>query len=79
MLPMEGDQWEGVPDHWMVYFAVEDADAACAKVTELGGNVQVPPFDLPVGRIAVVSDTAGTHFSVTQLSPERAAAAAAGE
>ena len=56
-----------------------DVDAACAKVTDLGGNVQVPPFDLPVGRIAVVSDTAGTHFNLIALSPERAAAAAAGE
>lgn len=78
MMPMEGEMWDGIPDHWMVYFAVDDTDAACAKVTELGGGVQVPPFDIPVGRIAVVSDTAGTHFSIIALGPERAAAAAAG-
>ena len=27
----------GVPPHWLVYFGVEDIDAALAKVAELGG------------------------------------------
>jgi len=57
-------QMPGVPNHWHVYFAVADADAAAAKVTELGGAVVVPPFDTPVGRIAVVSDPQGAVFSI---------------
>ena len=34
-----------VPPHWSVTFAMDDADASAAKVTELGGEVLVPPFD----------------------------------
>ena len=35
---------------WGVDFWVEDADAASAAVTELGGTVLVPAFPTPVGR-----------------------------
>lgn len=71
MMAMIGDEWPPeLPNHWMVYFAVEDTDAACATVAELGGEVPVPPFDTPAGRIAVVNDTAGAHFSLITLSPE---------
>ena len=34
---------EGVPAHWSVYFGVDDADAALAKVVELGGSIVRPP------------------------------------
>ena len=63
-------QMPGVPNHWHVYFAVADADAAAAKVTELGGSILVAPFDMPVGRMAVVSDPQGTVFSIIQLAPQ---------
>lgn len=70
MMPMVGDMWPAeIPNHWMVYFAVADTDAACERVRELGGSVPVPPFDTPAGRIAVVNDTAGTHFSLIALAP----------
>jgi predicted enzyme related to lactoylglutathione lyase len=64
IMPMVGPQWQGVPPHWMTYFAVEDVDASAAKVKELGGNVCVPPTDIPVGRFAVVSDPTGATFSL---------------
>jgi hypothetical protein len=54
---------EGVPNHWHVYFAVDDADAAAARVTEGGGGIVVAPFDTPVGRIAVATDPQGAMFS----------------
>ncbi len=57
-------QMPGVPSHWHVYFGTEDADATAAKAAELGGSVIVPPFDTPVGRIAVLSDPQGAMFSV---------------
>ena len=60
----------GVPNHWQVYFAIADADAAAAKVGELGGAVMVEPFDIPVGRIAVVSDPQGAVFSIIQLAAQ---------
>jgi len=63
----------GIPNHWHVYFDVTDADAAAAKVAELGGQVLVEPFDTPVGRIAVFMDPQGANFSVLQPSGEPAA------
>jgi uncharacterized protein len=59
-------QMSGVPNHWHVYFAVDDADATTAKITELGGTVLVPPFDTPVGRMAVAQDPQGAVFSILQ-------------
>jgi predicted enzyme related to lactoylglutathione lyase len=61
-------QMPGVPNHWHVYFAVADADASAAKVTELGGSVMVPPFDTPIGKMAVVTDPQGAVFSLFQAS-----------
>lgn len=53
---------DGIPSHWAIYFAVDDADAAVARVTELGGGVLQPPEDTPYGRLAVVADPAGAAF-----------------
>ena len=61
-------QMEGVPNHWHEYFAVTDADASAAKITELGGSVMVPPFDTPIGKMAVVTDPQGAVFSLFQPS-----------
>jgi predicted enzyme related to lactoylglutathione lyase len=63
-------QAPGVPNHWHVYFGTDDADAAAAKAAELGGSVVVPPFDTPVGRIAVLSDPQGAVFSVIKTAPQ---------
>jgi predicted enzyme related to lactoylglutathione lyase len=60
----------GVPSHWVVYFVVEDTDAAVAKATELGGGTAMAPEDTPYGRLAVVTDTTGTAFSL--MGPNRA-------
>lgn len=63
------DSWPTeIPTHWMVYFAVDDCDATAARAAELGGAVNVDPFDLPMGRTAVLSDPAGAHFSVIRLA-----------
>jgi predicted enzyme related to lactoylglutathione lyase len=45
---------------WNTYVAVDDANAACAKVSIAGGTIIYPPFDAaPAGRMAVVADRAG--------------------
>ena len=55
----------GVPNHWHVYFAVDDADATATKAAEGGGQVMLEPFDIPsVGRCAVLTDPQGAVFSV---------------
>ncbi|HEV7205191.1 MAG TPA: VOC family protein [Jatrophihabitans sp.] len=55
-----------VPPHWRVYFAVDDADATVARVTELGGAVLRPPMDMPYGRHADVADRQGAMFSIVK-------------
>jgi predicted enzyme related to lactoylglutathione lyase len=63
---MEGDQWPAdLPDHWVVYFAVDDCDASVAKATELGGTVTMPPTSIPsVGRFAIVNGPHGEVLAV---------------
>jgi predicted enzyme related to lactoylglutathione lyase len=68
MLP----QAPGVPNHWHVYFGTDDADAAAATAAGQGGTVVVPPFDTPVGRIAVLGDPQGAVFSVLKSAPDPA-------
>ena len=69
LMPMIGDVWPAdLPNHWMVYFAVEDTDSSAARCTELGGQVCVPPTDIPVGRFAVLNDPDGAAFSLITLA-----------
>lgn len=57
----------GVPPNWAVYIAVDNADATAAKITNAGGAVVMPPFDvMDLGRMAVVSDPAGAVFCLWQ-------------
>jgi uncharacterized protein len=66
---------EGIPAHWQVYFAVEDTDAAVEQAKAGGGGVMVEPFDVPVGRIAILTDPHGASFAVIALSEEARAKA----
>ncbi len=52
-----------MPQVWSVYVSVADADATASDITQAGGSVLQPPFELPDGgRIAVVADPAGAVF-----------------
>jgi predicted enzyme related to lactoylglutathione lyase len=55
---------DGVPAHWSVYWEVDDADAAVAKVKALGGSVLLDSVDTPYGRLATVADPAGAQFKL---------------
>lgn len=58
---------QGVPPHWMIYVAVENADASAQRAGELGGTILAPAFDvMDVGRMAVVRDPTGAVFSLWQ-------------
>jgi predicted enzyme related to lactoylglutathione lyase len=57
-----------VPPHWLIYFAVEDCDAAVVRATELGGSAVVPATDIPPGRFAVLADPHGAVFAVIRMS-----------
>lgn len=55
-----GPQWEGVPEHWMAYLAVDDVDARAKKGTAAGAKLMRPIFDIPsVGRIAILTEPGG--------------------
>ncbi|MEV0372143.1 VOC family protein [Streptomyces sp. NPDC050636] len=57
----------GQPTAWTVSFAVRDADALAAAVTEAGGKLLVEPRDVfDVGRFAVAADAEGAVFSLWQ-------------
>lgn len=67
MMIMTSPEWDGIPPHWMVYFGTADYDATVAKIEAAGGKVAYGPMDVPgVGRIGVVQDDQGCHFSIHQ-------------
>jgi len=56
-----------MPPFWMVYFTVNDCDAAAAAITAAGGRVHKEPADIPgTGRFAVVTDPQGAVFGLLQ-------------
>jgi hypothetical protein len=58
--------WEGIPPHWMGYFAIDNTDAAIERAVAAGGKLHVPAFDMQYGRMAVLADPAGATFSIVQ-------------
>lgn len=67
MVAMPAELPEGTEAQWVVYFAVEDADAVVARAEELGGRVVVAATDIPPGRYAVLADPHGAAFAVIAL------------
>jgi predicted enzyme related to lactoylglutathione lyase len=57
--------WGQVPSHWLVYFAVEDCDAAEKKARSLGAQSVFPPSEFPgIGRLAILKDPQGAAFAL---------------
>jgi uncharacterized protein len=57
----------GIAARWMLYFAVDPRtgiDAAVDRVLDLGGWVDIEPYDSELGRIARVADPAGASFAL---------------
>ena len=57
-----------VPSYWMVYFAVDDVDRACARAGELGGSTLVPAMTVQGMRFAVLEDPLGAVFALLRTS-----------
>ncbi|RZV45867.1 MAG: VOC family protein [Acidimicrobiales bacterium] len=58
---------EGIPNHWSVYFQVDDADATAERAAFLGGSAMGPATEIPtVGRIVVLQDPTGATFVAIQ-------------
>ena len=58
--PLTSPQFDGVPEGWMGYIAVDDVDARVTKATAAGATLMRPIFDVPgVGRIAILREPGG--------------------
>ena len=58
---------------------VASADEAAAAVAAAGGRVVTEPFDIPVGRVAVVADPFGNALVLLDLSKGRYVTDATGD
>lgn len=59
-----------MPPFWMIYFGVDDIDAAVGTITDTGGSVHRPPADIPgTGRFAIFADPQGAAFGLLQPLP----------
>lgn len=55
--------------YWMVYFAVDDCDKTAEKAKKLGGEIKMPPTDIPnIGRFAVLNDPQKAYFSIIKMA-----------
>lgn len=54
---------------WIGYLYTPDVDATVAAIVAEGGAVKMPATDLPVGRIALVTDPQGVSFYVMTPVP----------
>jgi predicted enzyme related to lactoylglutathione lyase len=54
-----------------VDFLVESVDRAVPAFVEAGGTVRVAPFDIDVGRVAVVADPFGNPLTLLDLTKGR--------
>jgi predicted enzyme related to lactoylglutathione lyase len=68
MADITGRVPDEVPNHWMNYFAVEDADAAVEQIKSSGGEVGFGPIDIPPGRFAIATDPLGAAFAVIKMN-----------
>jgi hypothetical protein len=52
------------PPHWLVYFGIDDIEAAARQIGESGGTVIVPRMEVPGGEIVVAQDPQGAVFGL---------------
>lgn len=56
-----------MPNYWLIYFGVDDVDAATKKAVEAGGKEMMAPMDFPGGRFSMVTDPQGAIFGLMRL------------
>lgn len=66
LIPMRDDD---VPSQWHVTFSVDDTDATAERAAQLGGEVTMPPTDMPYVRTATLRDPQGAAFTVSRFQP----------
>jgi uncharacterized protein len=57
---ISGPEYDGVPEGWMPYIAVDDVDARVKKAVASGARLMKPAFEVPgAGRIAILMEPGG--------------------
>lgn len=65
MMLKDGNVSDDVIPCWDPYIAVDDVDASARRVEQLGGEVVLPPTDIPkVGRFCVIKDPQGISLNL---------------
>ncbi len=54
---------------WLGYIGADDVDATARQVEAKGGKLLMPAFDIPQGRIAMVTDPQGNPFYIMKPIP----------
>jgi predicted enzyme related to lactoylglutathione lyase len=58
---------EGEPSHWRSFISVDDIEAACARIREIGGTILEEPEAMPgIGSWAFATDPSGALFAPFQ-------------
>jgi uncharacterized protein len=72
LFPLTSPRFDGVPESWMSFLAVDDVDARVAKAIRAGAELVMPIFDVPdVGRIAMLREPSGAGIGwITPVGPQ---------
>ena len=63
----EGNVPEDVAPCWDPYLSVDDVELSAKHAKELGGEIILPPTDIPnVGRFCVIKDPQGVSFNIIE-------------
>ncbi|RMG38130.1 MAG: VOC family protein, partial [Methanobacteriota archaeon] len=64
----KGEPEKKSPNHWRIYFAVDNCDEMAEKASSLGAKMVMPPMDIPdVGRMSIILDPQGGEFAIIKL------------
>jgi predicted enzyme related to lactoylglutathione lyase len=68
ILDINGPDYDGTPESWMPYIAVDNVDERVRMATRAGATVIKPAFEIPgVGRIVILQEPGGA--SVGWMTP----------
>lgn len=60
LFSIDQPRFEGVPESWIPFLAVDDVDARVKRAIAAGAELMIPIFDVPnVGRIAMLREPSG--------------------
>jgi predicted enzyme related to lactoylglutathione lyase len=72
LFPLDAPDFDGVPEGWMAYLAVDDVDKRVALAVKAGAKLMRPIFEVPnVGRIAILTEPGGA--GIGWMTPAAAA------